>query len=102
MAPAVQLFDAHWQVQGVPALQLRQAQAIAVVDHRGAQWRVVIQALQQGLGGARRTQRLLAQGGAGDQSAEGVQGLGGDALLGDPVGRADEGQVGHQQHGGQQ
>ncbi len=90
------------QLQFFAALQLCQAVAIAVVDNSCTQGRVIVQAFEKGLGRGGRVQGFLAQRRAGDKPAEGVQGLWRHALLGDPVGCADESQIGHQHHGGEQ
>ncbi|MNN09436.1 hypothetical protein D3C81_1223170 [compost metagenome] len=83
-------------------LQLRQQLAIAAVQGGGPQRGVAVEFLEQGLGGLRRIAGLLRQLRVGHQPANGLQGLRGHALLGDPVGGADKGQVGHQQDGDQQ
>lgn len=100
--PVLQAVQAGRQLEGVAALQVGQHQPIAVVQGRGAQRLVIVELAQQDLGGLRRTECRLAERRVGDQPADGLHRLGGDALLGNPVGGADERQVGHQQHGGQQ
>src|SRR5690606_3302532 len=60
------------------------------------------QVVQQGHGGLGRAQHLCAERRIAEQAGEGLHGLGRHALLGNPVGGADEGQVGGQQYGGQQ
>ena len=102
LAPVFQLLAVFRQLQRLAQLQLGQADAAGIVEGGSAQRRIAVEALQQLAGGAWRGQGAAAQLRAGDQPAEGLQGLGRDAFLGNPVGRTDEGQVGHQQHGGQQ
>ncbi|MND90755.1 hypothetical protein D3C80_828480 [compost metagenome] len=101
-APIVDVAVALGQRQGFTMLQLRQHLAVAAVQGGGAQWGVAVEFLEQGFGGFRRIAGLLRQLRIGHQSADSLQGLRGHALLGDPVGSADKGQVGHQQDGDQQ
>ncbi len=100
--PGVHLFQAFRQGQSLAALKLREAVAGGVVDDRRAQGRVVRQARQQGVGRCFGGQRLAAQFLGGEQFAERVHGLGGNALAGNPVGGTDEREVGNQQNGCQQ
>jgi len=102
LLPAGQFAGLFRQWQGAAALQLREQVALAVVQCGGAQAGIAIQVLQHGLRGLWRTQRLLAEGRAGDQASQGVQRLRGQALPGDPVGGTDERQVGQQQYGQQE
>ncbi|MCY1522721.1 hypothetical protein D9M68_575860 [compost metagenome] len=101
-APAGQVGGLQRQVQLCATLQLGQQAAVAVVERRGAQWRVAVQALQHRFGVAFRGQGLGADGRGGEEPAKGHQALGRDAFLGNPVGGADEGQVGDEQDGGEQ
>ncbi|MCY1435383.1 hypothetical protein D9M71_514780 [compost metagenome] len=101
-APAVDVAKTLGQGQRLAMLQLRQHSAIATVDGGGAQRCVTVQFLEQGTG------RVWCVAGAGcklwigHQPADGVHSLRRHAFLGDPVGGADEGEVGHQQDGHQQ
>ncbi|MDQ0742108.1 hypothetical protein QF045_004968 [Pseudomonas sp. W4I3] len=90
------------QVQAVAVLHLRQAIAFAVVQGGGAQRRIAGQFIEQRVGLGWGLKGVGGQRRVGHQSTDGLQGLGRHAFLGDPVGGADKGQVGHQQHGGQQ
>lgn len=64
------------QLQRLAQLQLGQADAPGIVEGGSAQRCVAVEALQQLTGGAWRRQRAAAQLRAGDQPAEGLQGLG--------------------------
>ncbi|MNZ43998.1 hypothetical protein D3C78_616150 [compost metagenome] len=101
-APAVDVAKTLGQGQRLAVLQLRQYAAIATVDGGGAQRRVAVQFLEQGAGGVRAVAGAGRQLRVGHQPADGVQRLWRHAFLGDPVGGADEGEVGHQQDGHQQ
>ena len=83
-------------------LHLRQAVAFAVVQGGGAQGRIAGQFVEQRVSLGRRFEGFGGERGVGHQAADGLQGLGRHAFLGDPVGGADKGQVGHQQYSGQQ
>ncbi len=76
--------------------------AVVVIQGCGAQWPVASQLLEQRARLVRRVQGPLVEVGAADQPADGLQGLRSHRLLRDVIGRADEGQVGDQQHGGHQ
>ena len=56
----------------------------------------------QRIGLGRGFEGFGSEGWVGYQPADGLQGLGCHAFLGDPVGGADKGQVGHQQDSGEQ
>ncbi len=101
-APGFDMSIAFRQLQAVTVLQLGQPIALAVVDGRGPQGGIGVEFLEQGLGIGGGVQGLAGQGRVGHEPADGLQGLGGHAFLGNPVGRADKSQVGHQQYGGQQ
>ncbi len=90
------------QVQAVAVLHLSQAVAVAVVQGRGAQRRITGQLVEQRVSLGRRFEGFGGERRVGHQAANGLQGLGRHAFLGDPVGGADKGQVGHQQYRGQQ
>ncbi|MNP35211.1 hypothetical protein D3C76_1285340 [compost metagenome] len=93
---------AFGQAQLISRLQLCQQVALAVIEGCRAQGRIAVEFIEQGFGGELGVQGLLGQLWVGNQSADGLQGLGRHALLGDPVGSADERQVGDQQDGDQQ
>ncbi len=83
-------------------LQLRQHLPIATVDGGGTQRCVIVQFLEQGTGGVRGVAGAGCKLWIGHQPADGLQRLRRHAFLGNPVGGADEGEVGHQQDGHQQ
>ncbi len=101
-APAVDVAKALGQGQRVAMLELRQHATVPPVHGCRAQRGVAVQLLEQGTGGVWGVASALGQLRVGHQPADGLQGLGCHALLGDPVSRADEGEVGHQQDGHQQ
>lgn len=93
---------AFGQLEAFAVLQLGQALALAVIECGSPQRGIAVEFVEQLLGIFGRVQRLDRQGRIGHQAANGLQRLGRHAFLGDPVGRADKGQVGDQQNGGQQ
>lgn len=90
------------QLEFFGMLQLRQAFALAVVQCRRPQRCVAVELVEQALGALWRLQGVGDQAWIGHQPANGLQGLGCHAFLGNVVGGADKGQVGHQQDSGQQ
>jgi len=100
--PVGDLVDPLRQPQPLTLLQLRKAVAVAVVDHCCAQRSIAVQAPEQLAGCLGRGQGAAAQLLGGEEFAKRVHGLRGDALPRDPVGGTDEGEVGYQQHGGEQ
>jgi len=95
--PGVEVPEMLRQLELVALLQLRQKHTFAVIERSRTQRCIAVEFVEQAFGGLWRLQGFGDQAWVGHQSADGLQGLGSHAFLGDVIGGADKGQVGDQQ-----